>query len=69
MSADNFLYVRLHNDRWVVTMESASDGPRLVGDRFFKGFFDTWHEAYEAAEKWEQEEPYGCEYGIKVEIR
>ena len=64
MSADNYLYVRkLPNGKWTVTMEFMSnDG--LVPLSAIVQMYDTWIEAYKAAQKWEQEEPYGCEYGI-----
>ncbi len=71
MSADNYLYVRkvcgycieCECGEWAVTMEFMSDdevGPVYAGQQVYK----TWVEAYKAAQKWEQEEPYGVEYGI-----
>lgn len=64
MSADNYLYVRKRPDgRWSVTMEfmSSEDArPLRPTDRTY----DTWVTAYKAAQEWEREEPYGCEYGI-----
>ena len=72
MSADNYLYVRkidkafatTAGGEWTVTTEfmSDEDGPRCVMDSDPR--FVTWAEAYKAAQKMEQEEPYGCEYGI-----
>ena len=67
MSADNYLYVRqLPNGEWTFTMEFASDAPRLLGTRG-TGRYATWHEAYEAAEKQNQEDIWPTEYGIIVE--
>lgn len=65
MSADNYLYVRkLECGMWVVTMEFMSDEGQLRPPRPNATRYDTWAEAYKAAQKWEREEPYGCEYGI-----
>lgn len=61
MSADNYLYVRKVIDGWKVTMECASsDTHSPPSGRLYK----TWKGAYKAAQRWESEEPYGCEYGI-----
>ncbi len=70
MSADNYLYVRkiryielLRQPKgvWTVTMEQ---GEKVREVRDSDPRFVTWAEAYKAAQKMEQEEPYGCEYGI-----
>jgi len=63
MSADNYILVREHNGRYVVTNESASmDEPWPVREGYGQ-WFDTFTDAVEAArEMW-------SEYGLQVDCK
>ena len=65
MSADNFLYVRkLPNGQWAVTMEFYSN-EQISDVPDYQTRYPNWGEAYRAAQKWEREEDYLIEYGIR----